>query len=86
MSLFELGATIQNKHTNDVRTIVKIDEVQIDGQKTTKVFTLDVDLSRWNATNLAMNWSVKPTKRDYLYGVDYKVAEPTEEDLRGEEE
>lgn len=86
MGLFELGATIQNKHTNDVRTIVKIEDVQYDGEKTVKVFTLDVDLSRWNASNIAQNWNVKPTKRDYLYGVDYKVAEPTEEDLRGEEE
>ena len=85
--MFVVGATVKNKHTSDVRTIVEIDVVNVGPyDKTDDVFVLDVDLSRWNSESMRQHWEVVHMDTDYLYGVDYKVAEPSKADLEGEEE
>ena len=85
--MFVVGATVKNRHTSDVRTIVEIDIVNVGPyDKTDEVFVLDVDLSRWNSKSMRQHWEVVHMDTDYLYGVDYKVAEPSKEDLEGEEE
>lgn len=85
--MFVVGATVKNKHTSDMRTIVEIDVVNVGPhEKTDDVFVLDIDLSRWNSKSMREHWEVVHMNTDYLYGVDYKVAEPSKEDLEGEEE
>jgi hypothetical protein len=85
--MFVVGAKVRNKHTSDVRTIVEIDVVNVGPyDKKDDVFVLDVDLSRWNSKNMREHWEVVHMNTDYLYGVNYEVAEPSKEDLEGEEE
>ena len=80
--MFVVGATVKNKHTSDMRTIVEIDVVNVGPhEKTDDVFVLDIDLSRWNSKSMREHWEVVHMNTDYLYGVDYKVAEPSKEDL-----